>query len=292
MRHDLSADHRIYSFSRRHHAALTIQPGDEVLIPTHDCMDNLLPLEPDASIFAHHDPARGNPATGPIAIAGAEPGMTLAVEILEITCADRGLIWSSDRRTGLLQVEIAAIADGQVHFRDRALPLDPVIGVIGVAPPVGAIPNTTPGRHGGNLDCRDVTTGNTVYLPVTVPGALFGLGDLHALQGDGEVAGMGVEVAGEVLVRLSLLPRIVSPWPLVRTPQHLALLTAAVTLDEAADLAVAATRDLLMDQLRVTDAEALMLQSMLCDLRVSQIVDPLKGTRVCLPNTLLPNITW
>ncbi|MEI6503203.1 MAG: formamidase, partial [Armatimonadota bacterium] len=115
---------------------------------------------------------------------------------------------------------------------------------------------------------------------------------IHALQADGEVAGMGLEVTGEVLVRLDLQPRIVSPWPIVETPEHFAVLTAAPTLDEAADLAVDAARDLLMEQLGVSDADALMLQSMLCDLRVNQIVDPLKGARVCIPKSLLAGLRF
>ena len=124
-----------------------------------------------------------------------------------------------------------------------------------MAPPAGAVPNSTPGRHGGNLDCADVRGGAVVHLPVTVPGGLFACGDIHALQADGEVAGMGVEVAGEVLARLELQPRIISPWPVVEQTGHYAVLTAARTLDEAADLAVAAARDLLSDQLGVDDAE-------------------------------------
>jgi amidase len=293
MRHTLGSEHRLYSFSRRHEPALTVAPGDEVLFRCHDCMDNLVPLAPDGDGFRSHDPARGNPATGPVAVEGAVPGMTLAATILEVNCAPRGLIWSTERRSGLLSVRIPEIDEQQVGFAPgMSFPLDPMIGVIGVAPPTGEIPNTTPGRHGGNLDCADIKPGATVHLPVTVPGALFGCGDIHALQADGEVAGMGIEVSGEVLARLELLPRILSPWPIVEQTEHFAVLTAARTLDEAADLAVAAARDLLMDQLGVEDADALMLQSMLCDLRVSQIVDPLKGARVCIPKSLLPVLEW
>jgi len=103
---------------------------------------------------------------------------------------------------------------------------------------------------------------------------------------------MGIEVPGEILVRLSLLPRIISPWPLVEWPDHISVLTAAATLDEAGDLAVAAARDLLVAQLGVSDAEAIMLQSMVCDLRVNQIVDPLKGMRVSIPRSLLQELRF
>lgn len=293
MRHQLSSEHRVYSFSRKHLPVLTVQPGDEVLLACHDCMDNSFPLLPDADGFRHHDPACVNPATGPVAVAGALPGMTLVAELLAINCADKGLLWSTDRRTGEMTVRIPALEGQTVAFAPGYdFPLDPMVGVIGVAPPLGTIPNTTPGRHGGNMDCADIKAGARVYLAVTVPGALFGCGDIHARQADGEVAGMGIEVTGEVLARLDLQPRILSPWPIVETPEHFAVLTAARTLDEAADLAVDAARDLLMDQLGVSDADALMLQSMLCDLRVNQIVDPLKGARVCLPKSLLTELKF
>lgn len=293
MRHQLSSDRLTYAFCRRHEAALNVQPGDEVLLSCHDCMDNLLPLKPHGNIFRHQDPARSNPATGPVYVDGAQPGMTLSVHLLEVTCADRGLIWSTDRRDGLLTVRVPKLVDGRAAFAPGlSFPLDPMVGVIGVAPPTGSIPNTTPGRHGGNLDCADIRAGAIVHLPVRVPGALFGCGDVHALQADGEVAGMGIEVSAEVLVRLELQPKIISPWPVVERNGHVGVLTAGRTLDEAADLAVSAARDLLMEQLGVSDPDAAMLQSMLCDLRVNQIVDPLKGARICIPRTLLPTLRF
>jgi amidase len=292
MRHILTAEHRIHSFSARHEPVLTVQPGDEVLLHTHDCFDNSVPHEPDPLGLRRHVPGTGNPATGPVAVAGAEAGMTLRVELLAVTCAAQGLIYGNDRRTGLIDLRVPEMADGVVRFGESTFPLDPVVGVMGVAPATGDIPNSTPGRHGGNMDSTELKAGATVYLPITIPGALFGAGDIHALQADGEVCGMGIEVPGEILVRLSLLPRIISPWPLVEWPDHLSVLTAAATLDQAADLAVTAARDLLMDQTGVSDADSIMLQSMLCDLRVNQIVDPLKGARVVIPRAVLPALRW
>lgn len=293
MRYELSSDHRVYSFCRRHEPVLTVDPGDEILLHTRDCMDNQMPLESDPQGLKSILPGRANPATGAVAVRGAEPGMTLAAEILEIKSADRGLIYAADRRTNVLQVRIPVIEDGLVRFsEDYTLKLDPMIGVIGVAPVYGDILTTTPGQHGGNMDCSDIKAGATVYLPIAVPGALFGCGDVHALQGDGESGGMGIEVKAEVLVRLTLYPRVIVPWPIVEREGHFAVLTAAKTLDEAADLAYDVTRDLLIDQLGVDDPDSGMLQSLVCDLRVNQIVDPLKGARMCVPRTLLPQLRW
>ncbi len=293
MRHELSSEHCIHSFSRRHEPVLTVASGDEVLLHTRDCFDNKIPHVPDATSLSHAVAGYGNPATGPVAIAGAEPGMTLRVDLLDIVCAPEGLVYASDRHTGLVELLVPRVADGQAQFnRELSFPLDPMVGVIGVAPALGEVPTTTPGRHGGNMDSTEAKPGGVLYLPITVPGALFALGDVHALQGDGESGGMGIEVAAEVLVRLSLLPRLLSPWPLAEWPDHISVLTAAPTLDEAADLAVGAARDLLVEQLGVSDAEGLMLQSLLCDLRVNQIVDPLKGMRVTIPRTLLKQLRF
>ncbi|MGE5530949.1 MAG: acetamidase/formamidase family protein, partial [Bacteroidota bacterium] len=229
----------------------------------------------------------------PVAIAGALPGMTLRTELLGITCDDQGLIWSTDRRTSETHVRIPQIAGDEVAFAPgRSFKLDPVVGVMGVAPGSGAVPNTTPGRHGGNLDCTDIKPGAIIYFPVTVPGALFGCGDMHALQGDGEAGGMGIEVRGEVLVRFGLQPGVLAPWPIVEQSTHFAILTSAATLDEAAELAVSAGRDLLMEQLGVSDVEAGMLEGMMCDVRVNQIVNPLKGVRLCIPKSLLPELRF
>lgn len=289
MAYRVAREHRVYSFSRRCEPVLSVESGSEVVLETNDCFDGQMPHQADASALECVQPGRGNPATGLVAVAGAEPGMTLVAEILDIACADRGIVYATDRRTNVLQVRIPTISGDTVTFAaGLTFPLDPVVGVIGVAPSYGEVPNTTPGRHGGNLDCSDVKRGAKVYLPVGVHGALFGCGDVHALQADGEVCGMGVEVAGEVTVRLSLLPEIHCPWPVVATESHLAVLTAAHSLDEAAHQAVDAARTLLVGSGGYSDPDALMLQSLRCDLRINQIVDPLVGVRVCIPKTVLP----
>jgi amidase len=284
----VSREHCTYSFSRRHEPVLTVEPGAEVVLETRDCFDNQMPHEPDPAALEHVQPGRGNPATGPVFIAGAEPGMTLVAEVLDVTCEAQGILYATDRQTNLLWVRIPTMAEGQATFSEGlSFPLDPVVGVFGVAPSYGEVPNTTPGRHGGNLDCCEVKKGAKVYLPVGVSGALFGCGDIHALQADGEVCGMGIEVPGEVTVRLSLLPEIVAPWPIVETADHFAILTAAHSLDDAARQAVDAARTLLVTRGGYSDPDALMLQSLRCDLRVNQIVNPLSGARVCVPKGLL-----
>ena len=114
------------------------------------------------------------------------------------------------------------LRDGHAIFSDTiAIPLRPMIGVLGVAPYGDPVATFWPGRHGGNLDCRLVTTGNTLYLPVAAPGALLGIGDLHAAMGDGEIMLSGVEAAGEVTLRAEIVPSWPFTGPWVETPERL-----------------------------------------------------------------------
>ncbi|MDP3046740.1 MAG: acetamidase/formamidase family protein, partial [Chloroflexota bacterium] len=133
-------------------------------------------------------------ATGPIQVRGAEPGDALAITVRDISFGSDAAMWLKPGRgafgnrlaDSLRQQVIRPIPlrDGKAIFSDQiAIPLRPMIGVAGVAPYGDAVPTYWPGRHGGNLDCRLVTSGNTLYLPVAAPGALLGIGDLHAAMG-------------------------------------------------------------------------------------------------------------
>ncbi|WPB85797.1 acetamidase/formamidase family protein [Sediminicoccus rosea] len=197
--------------------------------------------------------ARPNPMTGPFFVEGAEPGDTLAVEIIRLT---------PNRRTGwtysplaLTVLDPAAILDrpkqeraiweinaneGTVRLRDAPAalagftpPLAPMIGCFGVAPAGGeAISTATSGAHGGNMDYRRFAPGTTAWFPVSVPGALFYLGDGHAAQGDGEITGTGIETSFEMEVRLSVLKRRIT-WPRAETAEEIITIGNARPLDQA-----------------------------------------------------------
>ncbi len=287
----ITKDNKIYAFSAEMPPAATVAPGEVVVFETNDCYDGQVSLEGDRLTDAHRDRSRSNPATGPVFVQGAQPGDMLIATLEKVELAARGAIFGN-RRDGSVRlgrpVEIregrAALPGG---FR---LPVEPVVGVIGVAPPAGSVPNSTPGDHGGNLDTRDVKVGSAVYLPVAVPGALFALGDIHGLQGDGEVCGQGIEIAGEVTVRLEVMRGRIGPWPLIKTATHWAVLASAADLDEAVEAALLRARDLVMYGAEVKDEEAIMLLSVMGDVRISQIVNPLKTVRVCIPKVLLPGL--
>ena len=284
----ISRDNKVYSFARGMTPAATVNAGDVVVFETNDCYDGQVSLEGDELKEADVDRSRVNPATGLVFITGAQPGDMIVAHIEKVEVAPRGLIFGSNREGDIREGRPVDIVDGKAELPGGfRFPVDTVVGVIGVAPAAEPISNSTPGDHGGNLDTPDVKAGCTVYLPVAEEGGMFGVGDLHALQGDGEVCGQGIEIAGEVTVRLQVMKGSMGVGPIILTPQHWAVVASAKDLDEAVDLALMRARDFLMSRIDVKDHEAIMLLSALADVRISQIVNPLRTVRVCIPRKLV-----
>ena len=221
--------------------------------------------------------AMGNPLTGPIAVDGALPGDTLVVEIGAIEVADRGHI-ALVPNTGLLrnhtrppQTKVWRIVDGESIFNDEIrFPIRPVVGTFGTMPAEDGLMTILPGRHGGNLDDPNLTTGAFYYLPVFVDDALVMVGDLHANQGDSEVA-MGIEVDGRVTLRFADLRRGESiPYARIETRDRWIFPADAPTLEEAiVDSGVFAAR-FLVERLGITMEDAAYVLSAVGDIRISQ----------------------
>ena len=133
------------------------------------------------------------------------------------------------------------------------------------------------------MDCKRIVKGSVLYLPVAVPGALLALGDLHAVMGDGEIVVCGVEIAGEVDVRVSVLKGIRLPTPFLAEGGRLMTIASAETLDEAGAEATRRMHRFLTERLNIETHEAGILLSAAADLRVCQVVDPLKTARMELP---------
>lgn len=274
----VSSDFRVYSFSKHHKPVLSVKPGSVVVFETRDAFDRQLSLEVGRPLEVEKvDRSRCNPATGPVWVEGAKPGQTLEVEILGIRVADRGFI---GRR-------VFRIVDGEIDLGFMRIPVKPVIGVIGVAPAEGDIGSRIPGDHGGNLDEPRVTVGSRVFLPVWVEGALLGIGDVHAAQGDGEVSGQGLEVSAEVEVRLRLHPGRVVDRVLVDSGDELLVLASSESLETAVREVTEAAQMLLMKALGVDGETALALLSLTSNLGVSQIVNPRKTAKFTIPKRLL-----
>ena len=147
------------------------------------------------------------------------------VDILSIKIGTQGVVTTlpgvgplQDRME--IRTKVLAVQEGKAQFNDMSLTLRPMVGVIGVAPSDGAVPCGFPGNHGGNMDCKLMQEGARLYLPIRVKGGLFQLGDIHAIMGDGELCGTGLEIAGEVTVRFSLIKNHPLNWPVLETESH------------------------------------------------------------------------
>jgi amidase len=270
----------VSELSKENPAAYHVDDGETVIVETLDCRGGHVTRE---GVLRPNSPGP-NPATGPIEVRGASPGEAIGVTIHTITTGDWGFIGAGEEGFTLVDIE-----DGvAVYPWGLRVPVQPIVGVIGVAPPEGAVPATTPCDWGGNLDTTDVCAGATVYLPVAVPGAMLALGDVHALQGDGECSGTGIECEAEVAVTIR---RLRSPlWPsvyLVRD-DRLMLFGNGATVDEAAWAAVEAMSEFLSKLTGRSKTEGCQLLSTVGELRISQIVNPRKTCRAIIPRAAIP----
>ncbi len=281
-------DQLIYTMSKDHRSVLTVPDGAQLVFHTCDCFEDQ--IQSDSQDFGELDWNRINPATGPVFVEGAEPGDLLVVRIVRIELADHGVM-TTGPKLGVLGDELThnvirmiPIRDGKAIFSPLLeIPLNPMIGVIGTAPAGAAVSCGTPGAHGGNMDCKLITEGAQLILPVSVPGALFALGDLHAAMADGEVAVCGVEIAGSVTVQLQVLKGKRWPAPMIVNDDAVITIASEKQLDDAAVRAVKNMVRWLEAECGMDTAEATFLLSIAGDLRVCQVVDPLKTARVELP---------
>jgi amidase len=263
----LTGDHWVMEMSREHAPAYRIDPGERVVIETLDCYGGF--VSRDGGLLEGH---LANAATGPIEIAGSQPGEALAVTIHEVAPADWGFIGGGGESTAFSVVgkfTMIEMREGQAHFPwGLTLPLAPVVGVIGLAPAGEAVPTTTPGDHGGNLDTTGIGPGTTLFLPVAVEGARLALGDVHALQGDGESGGTGVECAATVTLSAVRVAQPLSSLPYLVRDDRLAILASAQTLDEAATRAVTEMGRMLAALTGRSEVEGRRLLSVAGDVRV------------------------
>lgn len=291
----LSKQDVIYSFSRLNSPVLHVQPGDTVEIETYDCFKNQISTAEQE--VAAIDWNEINPATGPIYIEGAVYGDLLKVTIENLEIGDQGVMVTGPElgvmghRMEKMESKIIPIENGKAIFNEQLqLPLNPMIGVIGVAPEGEPVSCGTPGAHGGNMDTKLITKGATLYFPVFADGALFALGDFHAAMGDGEVSVSGIEVPGRATVTLDLVKGIHSKYPVLQNSEGVALLVSAMTLDEAVKIAVEEMIDLLLPHTNLTVSEMTMLMSAAGETQISQVVDPLVTVRFFVPQHVLESL--
>lgn len=225
-----------HTFSKDNPPAAYANPGECLLFQTLDCFNGQIGEE--AQLVHHLDLTKANPAAGPVYIKGAEAGDVLAVDLLDIRVGEAGVACTLPQTGPLhgkseVRTRLLPIRDGYAYFNDVQWPVEPMIGVIGTAPATGSIGCGYAGNFGGNIDSKLIKKGARVYLPVRVEGALLQMGDLHASMGDGEICGTGIEIAGEALVRTSLIKRFALNWPVTETFSHWFVNVTAANYDAA-----------------------------------------------------------
>jgi acetamidase/formamidase len=278
---------------------LTVDPGDSVLFSTIDAGWGLEGGSLDRKRFEPRQRGLddGHPLVGPIAVRGARAGQTLAVRVDELRVGTYGFTdaggWSSwlNRRLGVAEGESAILwweLDAEAGVgRDQhghEVDLRPFLGVMGMPPPQSGVWSTQPPRAwGGNLDCGELGEGTTLFLPVPVDGALFSAGDGHARQGDGEVSGLAIEAPMErVRLTLDLRDDLELRAPLARTADAWITFGLDEDLDDALAYALDEMLAVMERELDVSRREALALASVAVDMRVTQVVNLVKGVHAIL----------
>ena len=285
---DISSQRVAYNFSKDNPPAVKVPAGAAITIEALDCFSNQL-LNPGDTI-EQLDWDRINPATGPIFVEGAEPGDALKVTINRIDLADKGTVCCLENEGTLghmiegSHLRQASVKDGYVEYLDFKIPVKKMVGVIGVAPEGEAVNNGTPGPHGGNMDTPMITEGATIYFPISVPGALFGLGDCHAAMGDGEIGVSALEIPASVNVTWDVVKGKAPEFPILENGDSFAVIVSKPTADEAIAVATELMCKFLEERLKsYTRPEIIMLMSLVGDVRISQVVDPEKTVRFVFP---------
>ncbi len=288
----IKSEKHFFSFSAQNTPVLKVVSGTVLEMETMDCFSNQIQNSSDT--VETLDWSKINPATGPIFIEGAEEGDALKVEILDISVAKKGIMVAGKGEGTLghllegIHNKIIPIEGKMAIFDSKlSIPLNKMIGVIGVAPKEGEISCGTPGSHGGNMDNLMVTTGATLYLPVFVKGALFGLGDLHAAMGDGEIGVSGIEVAGSVKLRLEVVKNLKISDPILSNVDYFTTIASGKTIDDAIARATENMAFILKDRMPLNFHEIIMLMSATGQAQICQIVDPLKTARFAMPTWIL-----
>ena len=279
-------------FSRELAPVLTVDPGDTVVMRTLDSGWGLESYTPgkflDRREFERGPEHDGHALIGPVAVRGAAAGMTLRVDIGELVPGAYGACLAGGW-PGPWNETLEVVGDGVIHVYTladgvatnqygRSVALRPFLGVMGMPPDEPGPHSTIPPRAcGGNLDCKELTSGTTLFLPIAVAGGLFSAGDGHGAQGDGEVAGTAIECPferAELTLSLSDLP-ITTPH--ARTADAWIAMGLDRDLDTAAVQALNAMLDLIERELRVARRDALAIASLEVDLRITQMVNDVRG---------------
>lgn len=295
-------------FCKKDTPALFLDPGDMVEIEA---------LEADWRIEKHANPSsdsgvffprempkdQGQCLIGPLFIKGAAPGKTLAVHVHKLTPGNWG--WSRvgygnpdhlrriDATEGeyFLLWDVDVSRNQAVSHQGHHVSLNPFMGVMGVAPEAeDGVTTYNPGAHGGNMDCKEIAEGATLYLPIFVEGAYFAIGDGHAAQGDGEAGGTAIECPfAQIELSFEVIDQSIDN-PVLDTGENLLAFGFSADLTEAVYAALNNMADLLAKHCAMDRREALAVLSILGDLRITQIANDVRGAHVVVNKKRLREI--
>jgi acetamidase/formamidase len=286
---------RKYAFDWRDEPLLRVKPGESFELETYDASTGYFKSPDDQAVPARRPgfdrvPPLANPIAGPVYVEGAKRGDVLVVNLEDIVVDDYSWIAIGPRRgplgestrwpelSGAYTTKIfrhtpgpsGTTRDGTLHFSDTiSWPITPFIGTLGVAPDREVTTSLDgQGEWGGNLDIRDVTVGNRIYLPVFHDGARFYLGDVHASQGDTEFTGTAAETKATVRLNLELVKNKRVPWLRIEKPHSLIAVHAARPLEVAVETATTHLMDWLITDHGLTPTDAYCLVSTCPDFRI------------------------
>ena len=300
MIHELPLERRTLHghFSPELEPVLTIEPGDSVAFATLDAGWTLEGGSWDRPKFTPRDRRldAGHALVGPVEVRGARTGGVLSVTVEELRVGDYGWTgaggWRSflNNRLGLAGGDMTTLwwtldadAGTAVDQDGHRVELHPFLGVMGMPPAEpGVHPTGPPRAHGGNLDCSELVAGTTLFLPIPVDGARFSAGDGHARQGDGEVSGIAIECPmARVRLRLDLRDDLPIRTPVARTEDAWIVLGLDKDLTAPPRTPWTAARPH-GPQHALDRRDALALASLVVDLRVTQIVNGVRGVHAVL----------
>jgi acetamidase/formamidase len=286
---------RKYAFDWRDEPLLRVKPGESFELETYDASTGYFKSADDQAVPARRPgfdrvPPLANPIAGPVYVEGAKRGDVLVVNLEDIVVDNYSWIAIGPRRgplgestrwpelSGAYTTKIfrhtpgpsGTTRDGTLHFSDTiSWPITPFIGTLGVAPDREVTTSLDgQGEWGGNLDIRDVTVGNRIYLPVFHDGARFYLGDVHASQGDTEFTGTAAETKATVRLNLELVKNKRVPWLRIEKPHSLIAVHAARPLEVAVETATTHLMDWLITDHGLTPTDAYCLVSTCPDFRI------------------------
>lgn len=296
------------SFSKDYEPILTIRSGDTLHLTTPDIQWGYSAQKGEPkTVFASREkePEKVHPMIGPIAVEGAKAGMVLEIRTNQVVPGWYGTNWAGklpswqNEKLGLLESERVQLdwmldADkmsGSCTISDTEfrVGLSPFLGLIGLAPEEAGPHSTRPPRRtGGNIDCKELVRGSSLFLPIEVDGALLSIGDGHALQGDGESSGTAIECPMDLAdVTVILHDDRHLSMPRAHTPAGWVTFGFHEDLNEAAAVALDEMVQLIQHSYGISKTEAAALSSVAVDLHITQVVNGVKGVHAILPHGAL-----